>query len=379
MSENFKTSTAARSAPTKQKLPTKEVEVKGVGLNALHSKAILSKGDTLQFFHEKDNKADANAIAIRIPGTSEILAYVPISHPNRWGILREIKEGNDKCKIAAVDYLTHEDKKFNDIDIGEITKLWVTTHVPEFQMIANSEIVQCLDGQYIFYGEGASSRYASMEGYGLIGSSTFVDMVKGKSDFTFPLMAIEKGTGVSQDEIKGIWSGKGDVAKYWGSSVHAALELYHRHTLSIHAIANATKKDGSHYKNYLETLPSPVKQVLTAFVDQFGTAKAIAEPFIVDLERGWCTQVDRLVITNKKKKTCRIGDYKTWAELKKDKLEKAAVQMSFSKKILESNGWTVEPTADVFHLNKDNEWNKIEVSLYDADELIKEKEDSNGK
>jgi hypothetical protein len=93
-----------------------------------------------------------------------------------------------------------------------------------------------------------------------------------------------------------------------------------------------------------------------------------------------CGQVDRLLITDRQKKTCRVQDYKVnvgaevesnnlklakpYNDLPPTKLSKYQLQMSFYATILEKFGWTVQGLDAYVY---EDEWKHYELDKIDID------------
>jgi len=169
-------------------------------------------------------------------------------------------------------------------------------------------------------------------------------------DKPFEISAIAKKmsdkSGVPAKDIIDIWKLKGQASASFGTSIHEAMEMYGKY-------AEACKKLGKEY--HISSIPV-VSEIVANFFKGRESEKAIYEPMVVDHDRKWAGQIDRLVVTGDKK--CIIEDFKTNSDMTPAKIETYTHQLSFYKAIMESGGWTVEGVR-LHHL--DGSWKTIEL------------------
>ena len=211
---------------------------------------------------------------------------------------------------------------------------------------SNAKKVECLVGGSILY-DPVAHVYTNDKGEVYLSGSAYAKQF----DKPFEINAIAKKmsdkSGVPAQDIIDIWKLKGQASASFGTSIHEAMEMYGKH-------AEACKKLGKEY--HISSIPV-VSEIVANFFKGRESEKAIYEPMIVDHDRKWAGQIDRLVLTGDKK--CIIEDFKTNADMTPAKIETYTHQLSFYKAIMESGGWTVEGIR-LHHL--DGSWKTIELT-----------------
>jgi hypothetical protein len=159
-------------------------------------------------------------------------------------------------------------------------------------------------------------------------------------------------SGIEQQLILDAWTAKSDVSSGFGTAIHLALENYSKYG------AMSKKLDKPYHLHDHPVINKCVKEFFK------GRSKEIAlsEALVIDHERRLAGTIDRLLLVNKKKKVCRVQDYKTNAEIKK-KLATYWHQLSFYASILQGKGWTVEGL-DIFHW--DGTWHNYESEVLEV-------------
>lgn len=157
---------------------------------------------------------------------------------------------------------------------------------------------------------------------------------------------------VSADDIVAMWELKSDVSKGFGTAIHAALELYGKYN----GLATALERD-----THLHDHPI-IKKAVQGFYEGREAEQAEYEILIVDHANKRAGQIDRLLITGDKR--CRVQDFKTNADLPKDKVELYWKQLGFYAGIMEQAGWIVEGL-DLFHW--DGEWKTLNKEQNNGD------------
>lgn len=211
---------------------------------------------------------------------------------------------------------------------------------------SNAKKVECLVGDSINY-DPVAHVYTNDKGEVYLSGSAYAK----KFDKPFEINAIAKKmsdkSGVPAQDIIDIWKLKGQASASFGTSIHEAMEMYGKY-------AEACKKLGKEY--HISSIPV-VSEIVASFFKGRESEKAIYEPMIVDHDRRWAGQVDRLVVTGDKK--CIIEDFKTNTDMTPAKIETYTNQLSFYASIMESGGWTVEGIR-LHHL--DGSWKQIELT-----------------
>lgn len=142
-----------------------------------------------------------------------------------------------------------------------------------------------------------------------------------------------------QDIIK-MWELRGNASKDFGNAIHRALQLYEQYG-DLAERLNKTTHSHDH---------PVIKHAVDSFIEAHKGEKVISEALVVDNANKKAGQIDRLLITSRKK--CRIQDFKTNADITKE-LDIYWKQLEFYGEIMEAGGWQVEGY-DIFHYN--GEW-----------------------
>lgn len=213
-------------------------------------------------------------------------------------------------------------------------------------------------GETILWDETAH-KYFDTEGNVLMSASQYADMHSPKFDMAMLLPKTAKAWEVSEEDLKNIWSLNGNISNLWGSTVHAALELFHKH----HATGAMIQGKKELPDNYVLPKNSYLRKIVTDFVAVAG-ADALSEVLVSDVKNKMAGTIDRLAITGDKK--CRVGDYKTNNEMDAKKLLKYQKQLSYYAHILMNKGWTVEGL-DIYYLNADDGWSIETLTVLDLE------------
>lgn len=169
----------------------------------------------------------------------------------------------------------------------------------------------------------------------------------------------------SQDEILTMWNSNGEVAALFGTAIHAVLEHFFTHKklgARIQKVAGKDKNAAMPNHPFLQQL---INSLETVRVD----GDCYQEVCISCVKKGICGLVDDLYVVDRKKKICRIRDYKITFDILVDKKEMKApfgylgsnklaknfLQLSFYAYLMTVSGWTVEGI-DIFNWNGD--WKK---------------------
>lgn len=197
--------------------------------------------------------------------------------------------------------------------------------------------VECLAGGSINYDE-VNHIYTNDKGEVYLSGSQFAKQFSKEFDIEAVAKKMADKTGVPVQDIVDIWKLKGNASASFGTAIHEALEMYGKYM-------ETCKKLDKEY--HMSAIPM-VKAIVDDFFKGREKEKALYEVMVVDHDRKWAGQVDRLLLVDEAKKICRVQDYKTNGDLKPDKLEEYWYQLSFYGSILQAHGWTVEGL-DVFH------------------------------
>lgn len=176
---------------------------------------------------------------------------------------------------------------------------------------------------------------------------------------TFELEMVAKSCGKNWDidpqVVVDLWESNKRIAQEFGTAIHNALEHYEIWS-STGEMISAKREDEENYA--LPNHPA-LRNIIKEFIAINPVhGEVVTEALITWIDGGLCGRADRIVILDKDKKVCRVGDYKINVDSeKKDKnykvsapfdtlpntkITKYQIQMSIYANMLEKSGWTVE-------------------------------------
>lgn len=213
-------------------------------------------------------------------------------------------------------------------------------------------------GEKIFWNESTHT-YTDTAGHVLLSGSKYADMNSPKFDLEVMLPKTAKAWEVSEEELGTLWKMNSTVSTSFGTAIHNALEIYHNH----HKMGEQIKEQKELEFNYVLPKQPYLRKIVLDFVEKYGVDNVEAEALVSDTSKGMAGTIDRLEITGDMK--CRVGDYKTNAEMDAKKKKKYQLQLSFYAQILKNHGWTVEGL-DLFHYSDEDGWVKDELEILDV-------------
>ena len=190
----------------------------------------------------------------------------------------------------------------------------------------------------------------------LVSGSGYANSVSPKFDKAMLLPKTAKSWGVAEDALGDIWDLQGQVSTEYGSSIHTALDIWHKYAPTGKKIQEKKGMD----MNYVLPKNEHIKNIVLSFEEQFGS-DALSEVLISDVGNLMAGRIDRLEILDSDGKVCRIGDYKTNNDLDDKKMLKYQHQMSFYAHILINKGYTVQGL-DIFHYDG-TKWVKTTLDI----------------
>lgn len=212
---------------------------------------------------------------------------------------------------------------------------------------SNARKVECLVGGSILY-DPVAHVYTNDKGEVYLSGSQYAKKFDKETDFGAIAGKMTKNhPTIETKDLVAMWKLRGEISASFGTTAHQALEMYGKYK-------DISEKLGKEY--HLSPIPM-VRKIVDDFFKGRESEKAIYEPMIVDHDRKWAGQIDRLVVTGDKK--CIIEDFKTNSDMTPAKIETYTHQLSFYKAIMESGGWTVEGIR-LHHL--DGSWKTIELT-----------------
>jgi hypothetical protein len=215
-----------------------------------------------------------------------------------------------------------------------------------------------LTGEEILY-DDATHSYFDLNGNRLMSGSEYADLNSPKFDMDMLAPKSAKDWGVEESKVREIWKASASIANNYGSAIHDALEAYHKY----HKIGAQIQEKRGLEENYILPKNPHIRETVLQFVNKFG-ADALAEVLVSDVANKRAGRIDRLQILDNG--VCRIGDYKTNADLDSKKKLKYQKQLSFYAAILQAKGWKVLGL-DLFHLDPVEGWVKTEMEVLPLD------------
>ena len=210
-----------------------------------------------------------------------------------------------------------------------------------------SKKIECLVGGSINYDE-VNHIYTNDKGEVYLSGSQYAKQFDKETDFgAIAGKMVKNHPTIETKDLVAMWGLRGQISASFGTTVHQALEMYGKYK-------DISEKLGKEY--HLSPIPM-IRKIVDGFYTGREAEEAIYEPMIVDHDRKWAGQIDRLVVTGDKK--CIIEDFKTNQDMTPAKTESYTHQLSFYQKIMESGGWTVEGIR-LHHL--DGSWKTIELT-----------------
>lgn len=214
--------------------------------------------------------------------------------------------------------------------------------------------VKTFTGEEVIWNEETHT-YTDLKGNVLLSGSKYADQHSPKFDMDMLLPKTAKAWGVSEEELKALWKINSTVSLHWGSAIHTALEIAHKYG----AIGKHIQDVKSLERSYTSPKQSHLRGIVDEFITKYGT-DALPEVLISDVAHGMAGTIDRLAITGDME--CRVGDYKTNAEMDAKKKLKYQKQLSFYANILINKGWKVTGL-DLYYLDDDDKWVHEEMEV----------------
>jgi hypothetical protein len=223
----------------------------------------------------------------------------------------------------------------------------------------------------ISFNEGAEIRFDEIEhtyiykGKRLKSATAFVKDYEDQFDNERISATCSKKWGIEQEKIQVLWESNGKAASMFGTAMHAVMEHYFTYKElggEIQLVADKENNAALPNHPFLQQLINGIEEIRQ-------DGECYQEALVSSVKSGICGLVDDLFIVDRKKKICRIRDYKftydilvqkkelkaPFGYLGSDKLAKYYLQLCFYGYLMQLSGWTVQGI-DIF--NWDGEWHK---------------------
>ena len=231
----------------------------------------------------------------------------------------EVDDDIEQAKALAMSHIVGISQKY-----AEAGKA-----LPSSKATANAKQVECLVGGSVLY-DPVAHIYTNEQGDVYLSGSKYASQFDKPFDINVIAQKMADKTGVGVGDIIDIWKLKGSASASFGTAVHEALEMYGKYKETSEKLA----------KEYHVSAIPIIKDVVDGFFKGREKETALYEPMVVDHDRKWAGQIDRLLITGDKKAI--IEDYKTNVDLTPAKVETYWNQLSFYASIMKAGGWTIE-------------------------------------
>ncbi len=215
------------------------------------------------------------------------------------------------------------------------------------------------------------------EGKQFFSASTFAAKYGGDDfDAERIAMAYSQKHDVDMDDVLDMWDSNGTIAAGYGTSIHAVMEHYYKYKEIGAKLQEAT---GSEFNKAMPNHPD-LRNLIIGVEEVREDCESIQEAFVTLAAKQKCGQIDDLLIVDKKKKICKIVDYKITVDILKEnkklaapfaylggsKLSKNFLQMAFYAYLMQASGWKVQ-SCDILNWNG-HEWTKYTL---DGPKLMK--------
>lgn len=210
-------------------------------------------------------------------------------------------------------------------------------------------------GDYIYFDEIAHT-YTNEKGDVYLSGSQYAASLSPVFETEKIVERMTKGKDIDPNLVKKMWKLKSDASLAYGNAIHYAMQLYEQ----FGGVSKALEKE-----THIHDHPA-IKKAVESFYEAHKDEYVISEAVIVDHDKHYAGQVDRLLIVDNDKKICRIQDYKTNADIKKS-IDSYWLQLKFYAGIMMNHGWTVEGL-DIFWWNG-TKWETFSKESNDNDSL----------
>jgi len=233
---------------------------------------------------------------------------------------------------------------------------------------------RCRVSGVIVYFDPVAHTYTDADGNRYTGGSTFAS--RYKSPFAADVVAGKMAAkhGVKKEDIRAMWSLNAEASSTFGTSVHAALQLYGEYLELSKAV-----KDGSD-ESALTSNPVLRPIVESFFTEERKAETAFYEEFVANPKELACGLIDRLVVESD---GLVIEDYKTNADVNKPEKVLAPfagvvpntalgtyfIQMSYYARALQAHGRTVKEVR-VHHWVPESGWVTYPNEVVDLSEAF---------
>lgn len=169
------------------------------------------------------------------------------------------------------------------------------------------------------------------------------------------MMRLKNGLPLGADQdIRDMWRLKADASASFGTSIHAALELFGKYK----QLGESLGKETHLHDNFV------LNKAVTSFYAEFPVVENVKyESLVVDHKQKRAGRIDRIEYDED---GVWVTDFKTNFDVKKS-LKKYWLQLSFYAAILKANGLNVKGLK-IYHYNGEK-WTTIPGKVIDIDEL----------
>jgi len=326
----------------------------------------LTGREPLRFRREPDNEYDKNAVAV----DALILREDPNTYPfpftiEEWSPIGYIAKDKNSEIAKALDEGKEASIRISEITGGGERSFGVNVYIEyekerQLTRSATSFLVTDIFGNEIFY-DDVTHTYTNALGEIYLSGSTYAEQF----DTPFDAKQISgyvankyKLSEADQQRLQDMWSLKSEASKSFGTSVHAALELYGKYRDLCKLMDKET---------HLHDNPILKKAVKLFYEEHPDTDSVDHECLVIDHKMKRAGRIDRIEYD---KDGVWVTDFKTGLDLTK-RLKGYWRQMSFYAAILKANGVHVKGLK-VYHYTGE-EWVTIAHEVIDIDNEANQK------
>jgi len=319
----------------------------------------LKGNEKIRFRREPDNPYDSNAIAVDVLALEPGMAYE--EKATDWVPIGYIAKDKNAELALVIDEGKEASIKISEITGGDTKHYGVNVFISyetkrKLVRSKDAKLVKDIFGNEIFY-DDTTHEYTNALGEVYLSGSTYA----GQSEVAFDSKLISQKMAskynLSSNEaelIRDMWELKALASTSFGTSIHAAIELYGKYKWLAETMERET-----HFHD------TPVlKQAVTLFYNEYPNLTGILyECLVIDHKTKRAGRIDRLEYVSDNE--VYVTDFKTNFDIQKN-LKKYWLQLSFYAAILKANGLSVKGLK-IYHYTGE-EWKTIPGEVIDIDD-----------
>lgn len=344
--------------------------------------AELTGQEDLRFRREPENEYDSNAVAV------DVCVVVDYDPSTVWKPIGYIARDKNSELAEVLTDGRHAAIKLNQITGGGDKAYGINVDI-EYERkrrtdrSPNAVLVKDFFGNEIFY-DDILHEYTNTLGEVYLSASTYASDDDFDGEYWANYAVEQYGlTPDAKDKILAMWNCNGEASRAFGTSLHAAIELYgNYHQLAD--IIDMDLKTGKRKKlsakveknSALSKLPYLKKVATQFFTPQRITEVAYYEVLVVDHKNKRAGRIDRLLLLPDG--SYEVRDMKTNNKMGASDKRGYTKQLSFYADLLLANGCLLGANPIVIHHWTEEDWEDIKLEKIDTlqEEVVPELESS---